>query len=77
MRTGGLELDDVTFATDAFGDRKMLAWANMRTADRRPVWAIEGSGSFGSGLTTFLLEQGEWVSRSTVPRDRPAQRCQV
>jgi transposase len=33
------------------------------------VWAIEGTGSFGAGLTSFLLEQGEWV----VEVDRPAR----
>ena len=33
------------------------------------MWAIEGTGSYGSGLTTFLLEQGEWV----VEIDRPAR----
>lgn len=35
----------------------------------RRVWAIEGTGSYGSGLTTYLLEQGEWV----VEIDRPAR----
>jgi hypothetical protein len=33
------------------------------------VWAIEGTGSFGAGLTTLLLERGEWV----VEIDRPAR----
>jgi transposase len=37
-------------------------------ADRR-CWAIEGTGSFGAGLTTDLLEQGEWV----IEIDRPAR----
>ena len=74
MSTGGVELDDVTFATDAFGYRKMLAWANKRTADpSRRCWAIEGTGSFGSGLTTYLLEQGEWVVEIDRPK-RPARR---
>jgi transposase len=36
------------------------------------VWAIEGTGSFGSGLTTYLLEQKEWVCEIDRP-DRPAR----
>ncbi len=54
--------------TDAFGYRKMLAWAKRHAGDpMRRCWAIEGTGSFGAGLTTYLLEQGEWV----VEIDRP------
>jgi hypothetical protein len=45
--------------------------ARLRACARptRRVWAIEGTGSFGAGLTTYLLEQGEWV----VEIDRPAR----
>ena len=66
----GAEVADTTLATDAFGYRKMLAWVRERTggAESR-CWAIEGTGSFGAGLTTYLLEQGEWV----VEIDRPAR----
>src|SRR5262245_24931298 len=38
-------------------------------APSRRVWAIEGTGSYGAGLTAYLLEQGEWV----VEIDRPAR----
>lgn len=65
--TGGL-VADVTIPTDAFGAKRVLAFARQHAPGRR-VWAIEGSGSYGSGLTTFLLEQGEWV----VEIDRPAR----
>lgn len=65
--TGGL-VADVTIPTDAFGAKRVLAFAREHAPGRR-VWAIEGSGSYGSGLTTFLLEQGEWV----VEIDRPAR----
>ncbi|MCI0584726.1 MAG: IS110 family transposase [Chloroflexi bacterium] len=65
--TGGL-VADVTIPTDAFGAKRVLAFARDHAPGRR-VWAIEGSGSYGSGLTTFLLEQGEWV----VEIDRPAR----
>jgi transposase len=54
--------------TDAMGYRRVVAFADEHAPGRR-VWAIEGSGSFGSGLTTHLLEHGEWV----VEIDRPAR----
>ena len=40
-----------------------------RHSGPRRVWAIESSGSYGAGLTMFLLERGEWV----VEVDRPAR----
>ena len=57
---------------DALGAKRVLAFARLRGPGRR-VWAIEGTGSFGAGLTTYLLEQGEWVVRSHRPA-RPARR---
>jgi transposase len=67
----GVEVADTMLVTDAFGYRKMLAWVRERTTDpERRCWAVEGTGSFGAGLTTYLLEQGEWV----VEIDRPARR---
>ncbi|MDH3296039.1 MAG: transposase, partial [Acidimicrobiia bacterium] len=70
----GSEIDDVTIPTDAFGYRRMLTWVRDRTGDPgRRCWAIEGTGSFGAGLTTFLLEQGEWVVEIDRPK-RPARR---
>ena len=32
----------------------------VEQAPGRRVWAIEGTGSYGAGLTAYLLEQGEW-----------------
>ena len=54
--------------TDALGYKRLVAFVNRHAPGRR-VWAIEGTGSFGAGLTTFLLELGEWV----VEIDRPAR----
>lgn len=64
---GGL-VERLTVATDAFGFRKLDALAAEHAPGRR-VWAIEGTGSFGAGLTVHLLERGEWV----VEIDRPAR----
>jgi len=50
------------------GYRRVVAFADEQAAGRR-VWALEGSGSFGSGLTTHLLERGIQV----VEIDRPAR----
>lgn len=65
--TGGA-VAAIELATDAFGYRRMLAFAKEHAPGRR-VWAIEGTGSFGAGLTTYLLEHEEWV----VEIDRPAR----
>jgi hypothetical protein len=48
--------------------KRLLRFAKLHAGDRR-IWAIESSGSFGAGLTTFLLEHGELV----VEIDRPAR----
>jgi transposase len=59
----------LTVLTDADGYARLLAFARERAPGRR-LWAIEGTGSFGAGLTAHLLEQGEWA----VEIDRPARR---
>ena len=66
--TNGAVGAEVTLAADAFGYKRLLRFAREQATGRR-VWAIEGTGSFGAGLTSFLLEQGEWV----VEIDRPAR----
>jgi transposase len=67
--TGGV-VEHLTVPTDAFGFRRLAAFADEYTTGRR-VWAIEGTGSYGAGLTTALLERGEWV----VEIDRPARQA--
>ena len=69
--TGGATAH-LTVPSDAIGAKRVLAFARRRAPARR-VWAIEGTGSFGAGLTTYLLEQGEWVVEIDRPR-RPARR---
>ncbi len=64
----GAALGHQKSTTDALGYKRLLAFAGKHAPARR-VWAIEGTGSFGAGLTTFLLERGEWV----VEIDRPAR----
>src|SRR6266498_5229672 len=68
---GGL-VAHLTVAADAAGYRRLLAFADERAPGRR-IWAIEGTGSFGAGLTSHLLEHGEWVVEIDHPK-RPARR---
>ena len=69
--TGGL-VDHRTAPSDAPGAGRLLAFARDRAPGRR-AWAIDGSGGYGAGLTSALLEQGEWVIEVDRPR-RPARR---
>jgi hypothetical protein len=48
--------------------KRLLRFARLH-ADARRIWAIESSGSYGAGLTTFLLEHHERV----IEIDRPAR----
>jgi transposase len=54
------------------GYRKLLEIARAQVAGRR-CWALEGTGSYGAGLASFLAERGEWVIEIDRPR-RPARR---
>jgi hypothetical protein len=68
----GVLVIDRTVSADAFGHKRLLRFAQLH-ATRRRVWAIESSGSYGSGLATFLLAHGEWVVEVERPV-RPARR---
>jgi hypothetical protein len=69
--TGGVLAEVVASADDA-GYAQLLAAADRHAPGRR-VWAVEGSGSFGAGLTAFLVVAGEWVVEIDRPK-RPARR---
>ena len=58
-----------TIGADAFGYKRLLRFARTHAAGRR-VWAIESSGSYGAGLTSFLRANGEWVVEVDRPRDQ-------
>lgn len=68
----GAELATRTLPTSPSGYRRIRQFADSY-ADGRRIWAIEGSGCYGSGLTHFLLEQGESVVEIDRP-ERPARR---
>jgi hypothetical protein len=69
ITTGGAELASMTLPTDAFGNKRMLAWAR-RHAEGRRVWAIEGTGSFGAGSPPTSSNKANGLSRSTDPPAR-------
>jgi hypothetical protein len=52
--------------SDRSGHTRLLQLAQVQAPGRR-VWALEGTGCYGAGLTRFLVDQGEWV----VEIDRP------
>ena len=52
--------------SDRVGHARLLQMAVAQAPGRR-VWALEGTGCYGAGLTGFLLDHGEWV----VEIDRP------
>jgi transposase len=55
--SGGL-VDESSARADRAGYAALLEWARRQAAGRR-VWAIEGTGSYGAGLTSFLDRHGE------------------
>jgi transposase len=52
--------------SDRAGHARLLRLADKQAPGRR-VWALEGTGCYGAGLTRFLVDRGEWV----VEIDRP------
>src|SRR6266496_5911105 len=68
---GGLVVH-LTVSADSAGYAHLLTFAREHAFGRR-IWAIEGTGSFGAGLTTHLLEHAEWVVEIDRPK-RPARR---
>jgi len=64
--TGACTHQQVVSADDA-GYREALAMAKDRAPGRR-LWAIEGTGTYGKGLTDHLLHDGERVVEVERPR---------
>jgi transposase len=68
---GGV-LATTTTSADAAGYRQLLGFADRHLPGRR-LWAVEGAGSFGAGLTVALQQHGERVVEVGRPK-RPASR---
>jgi transposase len=70
-RVGGT-LAQTAAAADLTGYQHLLEFGQAQVPGRR-CWAVEGAGSYGAGLTSFLQARGEWVVEVGRPK-RPARR---
>ena len=59
-RATGVVLAERSIDATAAGYRAALAWAKQ-TAPGVRVWALEGTGHYGAGLTRYLAAHGETV----------------
>lgn len=57
----GAVLEMITIAADAAGYRNVVALADAHSAPATRAWSIEGTGSYGAGLCSFLQARGELV----------------
>jgi transposase len=64
----GRRLDAISVATTPAGYAELLGWA--RRLGPINAWGIEGTGSFGAGLTRFLHRHGQVVVEVNRPTDR-------
>ena len=65
--TGG-ELATAAFETTRGGYERLVAWADRHTSRESRAWAVEGSGSYGSGACAHLGAAGEQVIEFSHPR---------
>ena len=49
------------FQTTRLGYERLLKWADQHTQTADRVWSVEGTGSYGAGMTTYLAARGELV----------------
>ncbi|MGH3847198.1 MAG: transposase [Pseudonocardiaceae bacterium] len=68
-RLGAL-LGSLTVSTNSTGYRAHLEWAREHAPGRR-VWAVEGAGCYGAGLTEYLRQNREWVVEVDRPKRSP------
>jgi transposase len=72
LSPAGVVLEQVTVPADPKGYRRLVVFGEKHGQTR--LWAIEGTGSFGAGLTTVLLGRKEQVVEVDRPK-RPARRA--
>lgn len=56
------------FPASAVGYDEALAWVESLTESGERAWAVEGTASYGRGLTAALDRAGEWVIEFDRPR---------
>ena len=55
------------FGTTRLGYDRLLKWADQHTQTADRVWSVEGTGSYGAGVTTYLAARGELVTEFNDP----------
>ena len=74
---GGVVVFETSVAADSGGYAEALAAASAHAPGRR-AFAVEGTGSYGAGLTRFLRGQGERVFEvGRLPKQRGRQKTDV
>ena len=61
------------FAANNDGYDEAIEWAEIHTTAGDRSWVVEGSGSYGRGLTAALSRVGEWVIEFDRPHQRPTK----
>lgn len=59
------------FPADSAGYDEAISWVEAFTVAGERAWAVEGTASYGRGLTAALARVGEWV----IEFDRPHQKA--
>ena len=61
------------FAANNDGYDEAIEWADTHTTAGDRSWVVEGSGSYGRGLSAALSRVGEWVIEFDRPHQRPTK----
>lgn len=61
------DLGGERFSTRQSGYDSLIEWADTHTVSGRRVWAVEGTGTYGQGITRALQAAGEWVIEFSFP----------
>ena len=55
------------FETTRKGYERLLKWADEHTQTAGRVWSVEGTGSYGAGIASYLTSRGEWATEFNNP----------
>ncbi len=61
------------FSADSAGYDEAISWAEEFTVAGERAWAVEGTASYGRGLTAALARAGEWVIEFDRPREKASK----
>ena len=61
------------FGANASGYRQVVAFADEYSVATERAWAVEGTASYGRGLTAALARGGEWVIEFDRATQKPAK----